>query len=68
MTIPNERLNAIINAKEFLRALLDPKATPKVPKAIRRQAYYALRHYPSIYDLEGMLSKEYQELLDKIKA
>ena len=46
MTMPNERAKAIENTREFLRSLLDPKKTPKVPKTIRNQAYWCLRHYP----------------------
>lgn len=57
MTLPNERYNSLIQAKEFLRSLLDPKQTPKVPKSIRRQAYWALRHYPAEYDLENLRKK-----------
>lgn len=29
-----------------MRDLLDPKATPRIPREIRRRAYYALKHYP----------------------
>lgn len=46
MTLPDERIRAIKNTREFLRRLLDPKATPKVPKSIRTEAYWCLRHYP----------------------
>jgi hypothetical protein len=31
---------------------MDPKKTPKVPKAIRTRAYWCLRHYPSEYYME----------------
>lgn len=46
MTMPDERLRAVERTREFLRGLLDPKKTPKVPKTIRRDAYYCLKHYP----------------------
>lgn len=49
MTIPSERTRAVIATREFLLALLDPKATPKVPKAIRNRAGRCLRHYPERY-------------------
>ncbi len=52
MTIHAERTRSLIYARDFLRSLLDPKKTPKVPKAIRREAYYRLKHYPSIYDIQ----------------
>lgn len=46
MTIPCERQRSLRYARDFLRDLLDPKKTPRVPKAIRREAYYRLKHYP----------------------
>ncbi len=52
MTIPQERSWAIRNARRFLRSLLDPKATPKVPKSVRKEAYYCLKHFPSDYDMD----------------
>ena len=57
MTLPCERYNAIKRTEEFLKALLDPKKTPRVPKAVRKQAYYCLRHYPSGYNLDLMATK-----------
>lgn len=51
MTLPRERTNSIHNTREFLRSLLDPKKTPKVPKAIRKEAYWCLRHFPSDHDM-----------------
>ena len=51
MTIPSERTRAIIATKDFLLMLLDPKVTPKVPKAVRDWALGLLRHYPGTYDL-----------------
>ena len=50
MTLPNERTYAVLNARRFLMKLLDPKATPRVPKAIRKEAYWILKHYPHPYD------------------
>lgn len=46
MTLPVERFNSIEYTREFLRSLLDPKLTPKVPRYIREQASAMLRHYP----------------------
>lgn len=65
MTLPNERLRAIIYARDFLRSLLDPKQTPKIPRAIRREAYYRLKHFPGEFDLEGMLNENYLKLLEE---
>lgn len=53
MTLPDERKNAVQAAQEFLRQLLDPAQTPRVPRAIRREARARLKHYPGAFDLEG---------------
>jgi hypothetical protein len=55
MTLPYERTRAIRNTREFLRALLDPKKTPGVPKWIRKEAYYRLKHFPNEFDMEQLL-------------
>jgi len=52
MTMPIERTWAINNTKQFLVDLMDPKKTPRVPKAIRTEAYRCLRHYPGQYHME----------------
>lgn len=57
MTLPREKKNAIIKARIFLRALLDPKLTPRVPKAIRKDAYWVLKHFPSEFDVEYLAKK-----------
>jgi len=54
MTTPDERLNSIILAREFIRSLLDPKQTPRVPTKIRKEAGYRLRHFPSEFYLEQL--------------
>lgn len=51
MTLPNERYRAVENAREFLRDLVDPKKTPRVPKEVRKNAYWVLRHFPSDFDM-----------------
>jgi len=51
VTMPNERRWAIINTEKFLRDLMDPKKTPRVPSAIRKEAYRCLRHYPGEYHM-----------------
>lgn len=56
MTLPYERDNAIVAAEQFLVDLLNPKRTPKVPRAIRLRAVRVLRHYPSA-SLGGHWSK-----------
>jgi len=46
MTLPYEEVYALERTREFLRKLLDPKQTPRVPRAIRKEAGTCLRHYP----------------------
>ena len=49
MTMPDERRYAVNNARQFLLDLLDPKKTPRVPSAVRKEAGRCLRHYPGEY-------------------
>lgn len=35
MTTPFERTRALVQTKEFLEAMLDPKTTPRVPRWMR---------------------------------
>jgi len=46
MTVPTERTRAVVFAHAFLKDLLDPKITPRVPKDVRATAKWLLRHYP----------------------
>jgi hypothetical protein len=57
MTLPYERYNAIKWTETFLKDLLDPKKTPRVPKHIRQRAYSLLRHYPGGYNLDVLATK-----------
>lgn len=52
MTLPDERYRAVLAAERFLKDLLDPSKTPRVPAAIRRSASSVLRHYPSSWDMD----------------
>ena len=52
MTLPIERKQSVNRTREFLMDLLDPKKTPKVPKAIRERAYSCLKHYPLQFEME----------------
>ena len=60
MTVPRERTNAVIFTEKFLKDLLDPKVTPRVPRAIRQRALSLLRHYPSQYHMEVIAEREDQ--------
>jgi hypothetical protein len=46
MTVPEERTRSVAYAHAFLKDLLDPKVTPRVPKDVRATARWLLRHYP----------------------
>jgi hypothetical protein len=52
MTLPNERYRSIEDTRNFLQDLLDPKKTPRVPKEVRKQAHWCLRHFPYDFDME----------------
>ena len=52
MTMPDERSRSVKYAREFLRDLLDPKKTPKVPLAVRKRAGAVLRHFPGEFYME----------------
>jgi hypothetical protein len=52
MTIASERTRAVNHTYDFLRDLLDPKKTPRVPADVRHKARSLLRHYPSRWDME----------------
>jgi hypothetical protein len=44
--MPRENIDSLNRTREFLRTLLDPKKTPRIPKAIREEASSCLHHYP----------------------
>ena len=46
MTMPVERVRAVDNTRAFLVRLLNPRETPRVPRAVRQEAARLLRHYP----------------------
>ncbi len=49
MTLPDERYRAVVKTQEFLVEILN---TPRVPKAIKDNARWCLRHYPSAWDMK----------------
>lgn len=57
MTLPDERYRAIKSTREFLYDLIDPKKTPKLPRAIRQRALACLRHFPHEYEMETVAKK-----------
>lgn len=54
MTLPYERVSAVLSARNFLYALIDPKQTPRVPRAVRQRAVQVLRHYPGHLDFDDV--------------
>lgn len=51
MTLPFERKLAVNRVRDFLRRLLDPKETPRIPKSMRQEAKSLLKHYPTEFDM-----------------
>ena len=64
MTLPYERFRAVVQTEEFLKELLDPKKTPRVPKHIRQKALWCLRHYPRQHEME-LISENCPEMWGK---
>jgi len=57
MTLPDERYRAVKQAELLLQDLLNPKKTPRVPKAVRVRAYSVLKHYPSAWDMDRVATR-----------
>ena len=67
MTLPDERYRAIRQTRQFLIDLQDRTVYPKVPRAVRAEAYRMLRHYPSDYDLERLSEKSPDVIIQKME-
>ncbi len=52
MTIPYERTRAILETRRFLRELVNPADTPRIPMRFREMARLLLRHYPGYAEIE----------------
>lgn len=63
MTIPSERSIAVCRARKFLRDLLDPKKTPRVPFKVRTRALSLLKHFPTPLDV-GDWHKDHPNTFD----
>lgn len=57
MTLPSERSNSLDMTEKFLMALMDAKATPRAPRAIRERAKTCLRHFPTKHERNLMATK-----------
>ncbi len=51
MTLPDERYRSVRATAEFLQRLAGG-GYPRVPKAVRAEAYALLRHYPTGWDMK----------------
>lgn len=67
MTLPDERFRAVTRAEEFLKDLCDRSKTPRVPKYIREQARWCLRHYPSALDMRETADKVPEIFAERIE-
>ena len=46
MSLREEQYRSLKKTRNFLRDLLNPSQTPRVPSKVREQASRCLRHYP----------------------
>ena len=49
MTMPDDRYRAVVKTQEFLVEILN---TSRIPKKIKEDAKWCLRHYPSAWDMK----------------
>jgi len=49
MTLPDERYRAVVQTKKFLEQLL---TTSRIPRAVKDNARWCLRHYPTDWDMQ----------------
>lgn len=57
--MPCESVWAVSVTRQFLFDLLNPRKTPKVPRAVRKEAARCLRHYPGDYLLADVFHPEH---------
>ena len=50
-TTPAERSRCIMKTADFLKRLVDPKETARVPKEVREEAEKLLKHFPVWIDI-----------------
>jgi hypothetical protein len=54
MTLPDERYRAVVQTEKFLREIV---STPRIPKKIKDDARWCLRHYPNEWELKRAAEK-----------
>jgi hypothetical protein len=59
VSLPSEEAAAVDAARRFLFDLLNPKVTPRVPKAVRERARRVVKHYPYsvVYFIERQIGE-----------
>lgn len=67
MTLPDERYRAVQQTRQFLIDLMDRKKYPRIPRAVRGEAYRMLRHYPSDWDLDRLAEKSPDIIIKKME-
>jgi len=74
MTTPQEEHYALIQARQFLVDLMDPKKTRRVPKYVREEASARVKHFPIVsghiepHDETGKRLKEIAEIDRKYRV
>lgn len=54
MTLPDERYRAVVQTEKFLREIV---STPRIPKKIKDDARWCLRHYPNEWEMKRAAEK-----------
>ena len=54
MTLPIQERDALLWTEEFLKDLLDPKKTPRIPRKVRDRAVSCLHHYPNPWKIKDL--------------
>ncbi len=57
MSLPFEKFWSLVATKEFMRDLMDPSKTPRVPREIRRRARSTLKHFLWPSEMERLAKK-----------
>ena len=55
-----QKISAVVSARDFLLRLTNVKETPRIPREVRREAKTLLRHYPLVSELKPALEKEFK--------
>lgn len=60
MTLPYEEMNSVNGVRQFLYDLLDPKKTPRVPRAVRLRACRLAKHFPMSHRVDELWEQDSQ--------